>query len=86
MDVPIALSITLAYGVSSWNVLTNNGHLTYFDSMVMFIFFLLAGRFVEMTVRHQGMDVEDALSSMIPSTVKKVIKKSIQSVPFDSLS
>lgn len=85
MDVPIALSITLAYSVSSWNVLSANGHVTYFDSMVMFVFFLLAGRFIEMTVRHQGMNVEDALSSMIPSTVKLIKNKKIHVVPYDSL-
>jgi Cu2+-exporting ATPase len=85
MDVPIALSITLAYFVSCWNVLTDNGHVTYFDSMVMFVFFLLAGRFVEMTVRHQGMEVEDALGSMIPNTVKLVKNKKLILVPYDNL-
>ena len=69
MDVPVALSITLAYVVSTWNVLSKNGEVTYFDSMVMFVFFLLAGRFVEMTVRHQGMSANDALGSMIPTSV-----------------
>jgi len=44
MDVPIALSLTLAYAVSSFNVLSHNGHTIYFDSMVMFVFFLLAER------------------------------------------
>jgi Cu2+-exporting ATPase len=86
MDVPVAISITLAYGVSAWNVLMHNGHTIYFDSMVMFVFFLLAGRFVEMTVRHQGMSTTDALGSMIPASVKLISKKGSKSVPIESIS
>ena len=69
MDVPIALSLTLAYGVSVYNVLSHNSHTVYFDSMVMFVFFLLVGRYVEMTVRHQGMSANEALAGMIPASV-----------------
>jgi Cu2+-exporting ATPase len=85
MDVPVALSISLAYGVSSWNVLSANGATIYFDSMVMFVFFLLAGRYVEMTVRHQGMNANDALESMIPSSVAVLNNGHIKTVPIDSL-
>ncbi|MFK8010531.1 MAG: heavy metal translocating P-type ATPase [Marinicellaceae bacterium] len=86
MDVPVALSITLAYVASTWNVLTKNGEITYFDSMVMFVFFLLAGRFVEMTVRHQGMSTDDALGSMIPTSVN-ILRDNIQeSIPYDKIN
>lgn len=85
MDVPIALSLTLAYGVSLWNVFSHNGQTIYFDSMVMFVFFLLAGRFVEMSVRHQGMSSTDALGSMIPSSVAVLLDNSIQSIPLDKV-
>ncbi|HHL31198.1 MAG TPA: cadmium-translocating P-type ATPase [Oceanospirillales bacterium] len=85
MDVPVALSISLAYGVSSWNVLSANGATIYFDSMVMFVFFLLAGRYVEMTVRHQGMSANDALESMIPNSVAVLNNGHIKTVPIDSL-
>lgn len=85
MDVPVALSITLAYVASSWNVLSKNGEITYFDSMVMFIFFLLAGRFVEMTVRHQGMSTDDALGSMIPTSVTVIKDNHSKTMPYDQI-
>jgi len=83
MDVPVALSISLAYFASTWNVLSKNGQITYFDSMVMFIFFLLAGRFIEMTVRHQGMTAKDAIAHMVPSSVTIVENMSDKLIPYD---
>lgn len=86
MDVPVALSISLAYFASTWNVLSKNGEITYFDSMVMFVFFLLAGRFVEMTVRHQGMSANDALGNMVPTSVT-IIKDNIENtIPYDLIN
>ena len=85
MDVPVALSITLAYVASCWNVLSKNGETTYFDSMVMFVFFLLAGRFVEMTVRHQGMSTDDALGSMIPTSVTVILGNLNKTIPYDKV-
>ena len=86
MDVPVALSISLAYSVSVWNVLTHNGNTIYFDSMVMFVFFLLAGRFVEMSVRHQGMNSQDALGNMIPTSVNIRQNQQFISVPLDQVN
>ena len=39
MDVPVALAISIAFVMSCINFLTGNGHV-YFDSVVMFVFFL----------------------------------------------
>jgi len=86
MDVPVALSITLAYIASTWNVLSKNGETTYFDSMVMFIFFLLAGRFVEMTVRHRGMSANDALGNMLPTSVTLIKDSQETTVPYDQIA
>ncbi|VAW39901.1 Type cbb3 cytochrome oxidase biogenesis protein CcoI; Copper-translocating P-type ATPase [hydrothermal vent metagenome] len=86
MDVPVALSISLAYWASTYNVLSANAATIYFDSMVMFVFFLLAGRFVEMSVRHQGMSANDALSSMIPSSVKLLQGTTIKTIPYDQIT
>lgn len=86
MDVPVALSISLAYVASTWNVLSKNGEITYFDSMVMFIFFLLAGRFVEMTVRHQGMSANDALGNMIPTGVTIITEGLEKTIPYDLIN
>jgi len=85
MDVPVALSMSLAYFASTWNVLTNNGETIYYDSMVMFIFFLLAGRFVEMTVRHQGMSANEALGNMIPTSVMRFSADTEELMPLEQI-
>jgi len=71
MDVPVALALLLAYGASVINTLRGGGE-TYFDSVTMFIFFLLAGRFIEMSVRHRSLDSAEALARSQPATVTRV--------------
>jgi Cu2+-exporting ATPase len=44
MDVPVALGIGAAFAASVWATLTASGEV-YFDSVTMFVFFLLSGRF-----------------------------------------
>ncbi len=53
MDVPVALSIGAAYVWSVVATLRGSGTV-YFDSAVMFTFFLLLARFIEMTLRHRS--------------------------------
>lgn len=50
MDLPVSLGILLAYGSSILALYTQSGHV-YFDSVTMFIFFLLLGRFLEAIAR-----------------------------------
>lgn len=53
MDVPISIAISGAYSASLWSTLFQ-GEEVYFDSVTMFIFFLLLGRFLEMLARHRS--------------------------------
>ena len=46
MDVPIAASLAIAYGVSAWRTLAGGGEL-YFDSATMFVMLLSGARFLE---------------------------------------
>ncbi len=85
MDVPVALSITLAYAFSVYFSLFSSGPV-YFDSMSMFVFFLLAGRYVEMRVRHQGLSVRDAIGALIPAAVERLdAEDATQHVPLTAL-
>lgn len=52
MDLPVALAIGLAWLASAWATVTGTGQV-YFDSVVMFTFFLLLGRFLEARVRQR---------------------------------
>ncbi|WP_299872633.1 heavy metal translocating P-type ATPase [uncultured Cocleimonas sp.] len=73
MDVPVSLAIGSAYLASIWATLTNTGEV-YFDSVVMFTFFLLLGRFFEMGVRHKAGQVADALVRLLPQTATRLDK------------
>jgi Cu2+-exporting ATPase len=73
MDVPIALSISLTYIVSVISTFNRSSHI-YFDSMSMFVFFLLIGRFIESQLKHKGMNVKESLSALIPVSVNRKIE------------
>ena len=45
----------------------------YFDSVAMFIFFLSAGRFVEMSVRHRSLNSSEALARSLPAQVTRLL-------------
>lgn len=53
MDLPVALAIGLAWLASVWATISGTGQV-YFDSVVMFTFFLLLGRFLEQRVRQRN--------------------------------
>jgi Cu2+-exporting ATPase len=65
MDVPVALAITLIYAGSVYAVV-HAGAEVYFESVSMFVFFLLAGRYLEMRARHRTGDLSGALARLAP--------------------
>jgi P-type Cu2+ transporter len=71
MDVPVALAIGGAYAASLWFTWTGHGEV-YFDSVTMFTFFLLLGRYLEMQARHRTGDVADALARLQPQTASRL--------------
>nr|WP_282098669.1 heavy metal translocating P-type ATPase [Qipengyuania xiamenensis] len=52
MDVPISIGVLLATGLSVYETFAGGGH-AYFDSAVMLLFFLLAGRALDATMRNK---------------------------------
>jgi Cu2+-exporting ATPase len=66
MDTPIALAIIAIYVASIVSMLRGNGEI-YFDSVSMFVFFMLLGRFIEMRTRHRAGDFVDALVRLQPA-------------------
>jgi Cu2+-exporting ATPase len=73
MDVPVALGVGAAFVASCWATFVQAGEV-YFDSVTMFIFFLLGGRYLEMTARQRAVSVTEALARLLPAFAQKMPK------------
>ncbi len=71
MDVPVALGVGAAFVASCWATFMQAGEV-YFDSVTMFIFFLLGGRYLEMTARQKALSVTEALAKLLPAFAQKM--------------
>ena len=71
MDVPVALAISIAFVMSCINFLLGSGHV-YFDSVVMFVFFLSLGRYAELVIRHRNLQTGLALARLLPEWAERV--------------
>jgi len=80
MDVPVALAISIAFIMSCINFLTGTGHV-YFDSVVMFIFFLSLGRYAELVIRHRNLQTGLALARLLPEWAELIIDGMAEQVP-----
>ncbi len=63
MDVPISLAVTLALGLSVFQTLAH-AQTAYFDSAMMLLMFLLAGRFLDQRMRRRTRDFAINLSAI----------------------
>jgi Cu2+-exporting ATPase len=84
MDVPVALAISIAFVMSCFNFLTGHGHV-YFDSVVMFIFFLSLGRYAELVIRHRNLQTGLALARLLPEWAELVRDGENERVPATDL-
>jgi P-type Cu2+ transporter len=71
MDLPVALGIAVAFGASVWSTLSRHGDV-YFDSVSMFVFLLLCGRYLEIRARHAVARGLDYLSRAIPEVALRL--------------
>jgi len=80
MDVPVALAISIAFIMSCVNFLSGHGHV-YFDSVVMFIFFLSLGRYAELVIRHRNLQTGLALARLLPEWAELLTDENAERVP-----
>jgi P-type Cu2+ transporter len=79
MDVPVALALTLAFLGSVYTVINdqlsaiNYGHV-YFDSIAMFVFFLLTGRYFELRARQRSARAAESLVHLVPTMATRLCK------------
>ncbi|MBP6542700.1 MAG: cation-translocating P-type ATPase, partial [Piscinibacter sp.] len=75
MDVPVALGIAVTFIASSGATFDPGGHFgheVYFDSLTMFVFFLLGGRYLELRARHRVALALEAGTARLPDSVQRV--------------
>src|SRR3989344_377806 len=71
MDVPVVLGIVGAFGASLWTTLTREG-VVYYDSVTMFVFFLLAGRYAELRARSRAAEAAESLVRATPAAATRL--------------
>lgn len=71
MDVPVALGLGSAFLASLWATLSGRGEV-YFDSVTMFVFFLLSGRYLEMMARQKAARGVETLARALPAFAERL--------------
>jgi P-type Cu2+ transporter len=89
MDVPVSLGILIAFAASSAATFDPQGPLgaeVWYDSVTMFVFFLLSGRLLEMRLRERTAGALESLARSLPATAQRVgADGTLESVPLASL-
>ena len=74
MDLPVALGMVVTFVVSSLGTFEPEGPWgaeVYFDSLTMFVFFLLMGRWLELRLRDRTAGALEAVLNRLPESVRK---------------
>ncbi|HIF9455896.1 TPA: heavy metal translocating P-type ATPase [Photobacterium damselae] len=69
MDVPVSIALLFAYFASLYATVMETGEV-FFESIAMFTFFLLLGRFLEMRARRQAAAASANLLKLIPAMAR----------------
>lgn len=75
MDLPVAIGMVITFVVSTLGTFDPQGIFgkeVYFDSLTMFVFFLLAGRWLEHRLRDRTAGALEALMNRMPDQVSRV--------------
>jgi Cu2+-exporting ATPase len=74
MDLPVALGMLITFVISTAGTFEPNGTFgreVYFDSLTMFVFFLLTGRWLELRLRDRTAGALEALMNRLPDSVER---------------
>ncbi len=72
MDAPVALAIASTFATSLWSLFADKGAL-YFDSISMFVFLLLASRYLESGIRDRALSRIERLTNAVPAVATRLI-------------
>ena len=79
MDVPVAIALVLAFIAGTYNLVMGVGE-AYFDSITMFVAFLLLARYIELRARHSAQGGAEALARQLPATCAMVLAYSSENM------
>ncbi|MBW7831684.1 MAG: cation-translocating P-type ATPase [Simplicispira suum] len=74
MDLPVALGMAITFVISSLGTFDPDGIFgreVYFDSLTMFVFFLLTGRWLELRLRDRTAGALEAVMNRLPDSVER---------------
>ena len=71
MDVPVSIALIVTFFASLYATISGQGE-TYYDSVSMFVFFLLAGRYIEHNARLKAANMANDLVVVEPTLVQRV--------------
>ena len=74
MDLPVAVALLITFAVSSAGTFDPQGAFgreVYFDSLTMFVFFLLTGRWLELRLRDRTAGALEAMVNRMPDAVQR---------------
>ncbi|MDE2566737.1 MAG: cadmium-translocating P-type ATPase [Burkholderiales bacterium] len=75
MDLPVAIAIAVTFVASTGATFDPGGPFgsaVYFDSLTMFVAFLLGGRYVELRARHRAAESLEAALARAPETAQRL--------------
>lgn len=75
MDLPVSLGMLISFVVSTLGTFEPGGVFgreVYFDSLTMFVFFLLTGRWLELRLRDRTAGALEALMHRLPDSVQRL--------------
>ncbi|MFM4831564.1 heavy metal translocating P-type ATPase [Aeromonas media] len=84
MDVSVSLALIGAFVASIWATVFNTGEV-YYDSITMFVFFLLLGRLLELRARRKASESSSNLARLVPIMATRIDAEGEHEVPAKTL-
>ena len=85
MDVPVVIGLSVAWLGSLYSTIRGEGDV-YFESIAMFVIFLLIARHIELKSRIESTALLDRAAKIIPQTAKRISVSGTEEIPVIELS
>uniref|UniRef100_UPI00258BE1EE heavy metal translocating P-type ATPase n=1 Tax=Idiomarina sp. TaxID=1874361 RepID=UPI00258BE1EE len=85
MDIPVSIALLGAYSASVYATITNTGEV-YFESISMFTFFLLTGRFLELLAKERALKFATNRLTLLPKLASRETAEGVESIAIKQLN